>query len=239
MRRAFTAAPLLLTTVLLVAGITQANAGLISEKQELAMGRDAAKQIESQSRVSQDPQMNELVNSLGTRLAAASTRPHIPWTFKVLDTKDINAVSVPGFVFVNSGLIDFVNGDKDQLAAVIGHEIGHTCGRHAVKQAQKSMIGGTLLGLIFRGGSGNFVNLFANLAMLGYSRKDEFEADKLGLTYMSKAGYDPNAMVKFFQHLQTKEGTGGKGLTTYFNTHPPTDQRIKRVQAQIAAMNVK
>lgn len=211
-------------------------AGLISQKQELSMGKQASRQIESQYKVSKDQQMNDLVKSIGTKLAAVSSRPKIDWTFKVLDTKEVNAVSVPGFVYVNSGLIDFVGGDKDQLASVIGHEVGHTCARHAVKQAEKSMVGGTVLAILFRNGGGDAANIFANLALLGYSRKDEYQADKLGVIYSHDAGYDPNAMVRFFEHLQAKEGDSSKGLGTYFKTHPPTSERIQRVKAQIAGL---
>jgi predicted Zn-dependent protease len=226
----------LVAVVMIFAAGFQANAKLISEKQELSMGKQAAGQIESQYKVSKDQQMTDLVRNIGIKLASVSSRPNINWTFKVLDTKEVNAVSVPGYVYVNSGLIDFVGGDKDQLAAVIGHEIGHTTARHAVKQAEKSMVGGTLISILFRKGGGNVANLFANLALLGYSRKDEYQADKLGVTYEYKAGYDPNAMVRFFEHLQAKEGDSSKGLGTYFKTHPPTSERIKRVKAQIAAL---
>jgi len=236
MRRLSTTRLALIAAALMFSVASRTNAGLISEKQELSMGKQAAGQIEARYKVSKDRQMNDLVQSMGVKLASVSSRPKVAWTFKVLDTKEVNALSVPGYVYVNSGLIDFVSGDKDQLASVVAHEIGHTTGRHAVKQAEKSMIGGTLISLLFRKGGGNVANIFANLALLGYSRKDEYHADKLGADYSHKAGYDPNGMVRFFEHLQAKEGGGSKGLGTYFKTHPPTSERIKRVKAQIGTM---
>jgi beta-barrel assembly-enhancing protease len=236
MRRLNTAGFALIAVALMLSAASKTNAGLISEKQELSMGKQASRQIESQYKVSKDQQMNDLVRGIGVKLASVCSRPKIDWTFKVLDTKEVNAVSVPGYVYVNSGLIDFAGGDKDQLAAVIGHEIGHTCGHHAVKQAEKSMIGGTLLSIVFQKGGGDVANIFANLALLGYSRKDEYQADKLGLSYSYKAGYDPKGMVRFFEHLQAKEGGGSSGLGTYFKTHPPTSERIKRVKEQIATL---
>jgi beta-barrel assembly-enhancing protease len=221
-----------LALVMTVGLASQANSGLISQSQEMSMGKEAARQIEAQYHVSNDSRMNELVNSIGSRLAKVCTRPGLTWTFKVLDTKEVNAVSVPSFVYVNKGLIDFVNGDKDQLAAVIGHEIGHTCGKHAVKQAEKSMLWGTGISILLKGGGANAANIFANLALLGYSRKDEYQADKFGVDFAYKAGYDPNGAVKFFEHLGQKEKDPSK-FNTYFRTHPPTSERIKRVKTEI------
>jgi predicted Zn-dependent protease len=118
---------------------TQAQAALISESQELSMGRDAEAQIEKQYRVSTDSRANALVDSMGRRLAAVSSRPNLPWKFKVLETSEVNAMSVPGYVYVNRGLLNFVGNDRDALAGVIGHEIGHTTARHAVRTAEKQL----------------------------------------------------------------------------------------------------
>jgi beta-barrel assembly-enhancing protease len=218
---------------LFVALAVDANAGLIGQKAEMRMGRDAARQIEQTYKVSNDPQLTKMVRDIGVDLAKNCERKNIEWTFKVLDIKDVNAVSVPGFVYVNQGLIEFVNGDRDELAAVIGHEIGHTAGRHAVKQAQKSMMGGVLVAVLLKGGAANAANLFTNLALLGYSRKDEYEADRLGVSLTAKAGYDPQGMVRFFTLLQEKEKHEPSKLETYFRTHPPTKERIKRAQVEI------
>lgn len=217
---------------------TQAQAGLISEKQELQMGKDAAKQIESQYKVSTNKQLAAEVEEIGKKLAAKSSRPKIPWTFKVLETKDVNAVSVPGYVYVFTGLIDFVKDDKDALAGVIAHEIGHTCGRHAAKTIEKQFTYGLLIQLVLRkGDSQKFGNIAANLALLGYSRSDEYQADKYAVDYTYAAGYDPEGMVKFFEQLQAKEGKdSGSGLEKYFRTHPPTKDRIKRVKDEISRL---
>jgi predicted Zn-dependent protease len=220
-------------------GAVQAQAALISEKQELQMGRDAAKQIESKYRVSTDPQMNALVNNIGRRIAAVTPRANLPWQFKVLDTKDINAVSVPGYVYVYRGLIDFVGRDTDAMAGVIGHEIGHTVGRHAVKAAEEQLKYSLILGVLLRGASAEQLgNIAANLALLGYSRSEENQADLYGVDYMTKAGYDPNGMLRFFIKLQQKEGSGGKGVSKYFENHPPTPDRINRVRQEITRLGV-
>ncbi len=97
-----------------------------------------------------------------------------------------------------------------------------------------------VLGLVLKKGKGQQLgNIAANLALLGYSRKEEYQADKLGVDFMTKAGYDPNGMLRFFDKLQKKEGGGSKGLSVYFQTHPPTSERIVRVKQEMKALGVK
>ena len=228
---------LLISTILAAVGVTQAQAGLVSESQEMQMGRDAAKQIEARYRVSTDKKAIALVQQMGRRIAAVSSRPKLPWQFKVLETKDVNAMSVPGYVYVNRGLIDFVAGDNHQLAAVVAHEIAHTTGKHAVRQYEKQL--GLSLGiqiLLRKSDARKLGGFAANLALLGYSRSDEFDADKNGVRFMTAAGYDPNGMVRFFQRLQQRQGKDSGGLTVYFRTHPPTSDRILRVKKEIASL---
>lgn len=210
-------------------------ASWIDENTELQMGKDAAKQIESTNKVITDPKLTKLVLDIGKKVAAVSTRPKLDWQFKVLDVKDVNAYSVPGFVYVNKGLLDYVGKDKDALAGVIAHEVGHTTARHAARTAEKQMKYNLIINLLIKKGNMQKLGGYAaNLAMLGYSRKDEFEADNLAVKFMSAAGYDPNGMVRFFQKLQKMEGKdSGNGLAVYFRTHPPTADRIDRVQKQI------
>src|SRR5262249_20314038 len=147
-----------------------------------------------------------------------------------------NAFSVPGYVYVNTGLLETVKDDQDALAGVIAHEIGHTCGKHAVKQMEKGAIGDELIRII--GGrnsvSKGLAGVATNMVMLGYSRDDENDADKRAVRYLVRAGYDPNGLVRFFEVLNEKEGSGGGGVSSYFRTHPPTADRIKRVKQNIA-----
>lgn len=226
-----------LTTLI---GASQSQAALISESQEMQMGRDAARQVEARYKVSTDRNAVALVEQMGRKVASSSSRPKLPWQFKVLESKDVNALSVPGYVYINRGLIDFTSGDRDQLAAVIAHEVAHTTARHAVKQYEKQL--GLSLGIqvLFKKQNARQLGGFAaNLALLGYSRSDEFEADKLGVRYAHAAGYDPNGMVRFFRKLQQKEGKDSGGLTVYFRTHPPTKDRISRAEKEIKALGVR
>jgi predicted Zn-dependent protease len=204
------------------------------------MGRDAAQQIEARYRVSGDPQANALVNGIGRRVAAVSSRPNLPWQFKVLETSEVNAVSVPGYVYVNRGLLNFAGNDTNALAGVIAHEVAHTAARHAANAATKEFEYSLALQVLFGGANARQLGAFAaNLAMLGYSRKDEYQADNLGVRYMAAAGYDPNGMTRFFRKLEADEGRQSSGLSRYFQTHPPTSSRITRVRSEIASMGLR
>ena len=214
----------------------QAQFGLVSESQELQAGREADAQIRQKYRVSSDPTLNRMVQTIGRRLASVSERPNIPWTFRVLDSNELNAFSVPGYVYMTTATIQAAGRDQDMIAGVFAHEIGHTTGKHAVKQMEKGAIGSLLVGLL--GGKNKTISglagVAANLVMLGYSRDDENDSDKRAVRYMMKAGYDPNGLARFFELLQSRGDRGGTGLASYFRTHPPTGDRVKRVREEIA-----
>jgi predicted Zn-dependent protease len=214
----------------------QAQFRLVSEQQELEAGRQADAELRQKYRVSTDRDLNNLVSHLGRRMAQVSERPNLQWTFRVLDSNELNAFSVPGFVYITTATIRAAGRDQDMLAGVIGHEIAHTTGKHAVNQMEKGAIGGLLVGLI--GGKnktvGSLAGVATNLLMLGYSRNDEYDSDRRAVRYMLKSGYDPNGLVRFFQFLQSQgDKGGGGGLATYFRTHPQTNDRIKRTQEEI------
>lgn len=227
-------------SVLVLSVCAHAHAGLISEKSELQMGKDAAKQIEAKYKVSADTRLTAQISGIGRRIAAKSSRPNIEWHFKVLESKEVNAFSVPGYVYVNTALIDFANGDEAELASVIGHEIGHTAAHHAAKTAEKQLTYGLAIQLFMKKKNAQQLGgVAANLALLGYSRKDEFEADKLGVDFMHSAGYDPNGMLRFFRKLQQREGNNAGGLSVYFKTHPPTADRINRVGEEMVRLGIR
>ena len=133
------------------------------------------------------------MNHIGRRLVAVCERPDLNWTIRVLDSRELNAFSVPGYVYITTATLNAMRDDQDAIAGVLAHEIGHTCGKHAAKQMEKGAIGSLLVGLI--GGRnrtvGSLANVAANLVMLGYSRDDENDADRRAVRYTTKAGWQP------------------------------------------------
>lgn len=217
----------------LLAGPPPARAlDLISERQELEAGRAAAAQVEQKYRVVRGTRAARRVEQMGRRMAAVSGRPNIPWHFRVLEEPSVNAFAVPGYVYIHTGLLKAVGSDTDALAGVIAHEIAHTDARHSKKQMEKGAAAGLLIGILTKGGNNRnsgWFNLAGNVAMLKFSRDDEYEADRRAVGYMRRTGYDPNGMIRFFRKLQQREGRGN-GVTTWFRTHPYSGDRINRLR---------
>lgn len=215
-----------------------AEAGLISKNQEISMGKDVAAQLEAKYGVVQDDELQERVNSIGQRLVAVCDRQDLDYSFKVLNSDEVNAMAVPGgFIYVFKGLLDYMPSD-DELAGVLGHEIGHIVKKHSVKQVEKQMAL-TLLTIVLTKGQGFILADAAMQALMaGYSRSDEREADEQGFTLTNKAGFNPYSMlitVSKLQDLADAKGNPGYGL---FSTHPEPEVRIERVNKALAKMNI-
>lgn len=211
-------------------------AGLVSERQELEMGRDAARQVEQKYRVVSGTREARMVEDMGRRFAAVSGRPRLNWQFRVIEERSVNAFSVPGYVYIHTGLINAIGNDTDALAGVIAHEVAHTDARHSREQMEKMAYAGLLGALITRGGRKNtgWFNLAANGVLLNYSRDDEYEADRLAVRYMQRTGYDPRGLIRFFEKLQRMEGNNGGRVMEFFRTHPNSGSRIARIRQMIA-----
>ena len=215
---------------------------MIGTEQEVSIGNQVAAAVETKYKLSQDTAEIERVNSIGRRIAAVSDRQDLKYYFKVLDNKDINALSTPGgYVYVNSGLLEKAN--DDEVAAVIGHEVGHIAARHSVQamQSQNLISAGAIVASIFVKSSDSSrqamqgASVALNLIMLGYSREDEFEADKLGVKYAYYAGFDPNGEVTFLEKLQRQEkGTPFDKTLVYLKSHPLYSERISKARAYAA-----
>ena len=212
---------------------------LIDTQEEVSLGKDMDKQVKSEMPLLNNPQMQRRLNSIGNKISAVSDRQDLKYNFSVLDNKEFNAFAIPGGnVYVNSGLIQAAN--DNELAAVVGHEVGHIAARHSVKRLQ-AVLGYQLIAAIALGVSGQeqilqAVDVAFNVVVLGYSRKDEYLADKLGVKYTNAAGFDPQGMVTFFQKLQKEAKNTGFNLV-FLSSHPPIEERIKQVQEQIAVLN--
>ena len=203
-------------------------AAAVSTQSEIRQGQDEVKHIDAENAIVSDPVLNNWVNSIADNLKRERARPDINYTFKIIDTDDINAFSLPGgFIYVNYGLLNFVNSD-DELAGVMGHEMGHVERRHVVTLPAKAQALNLIIGIlsIFSPFLYRFGGLIGSAALYKISRTDELQADQYGLMLMSRAGYDPDGMVSFMQRLKAEEGASGNVLDKYFESHPGGDARV-------------
>ncbi len=212
-----------------------------STESEIKMGKQYAQQIEQSMKLIQDPVVNEYVNRVGQNLVRNSDAK-VPFTIKVVDADEINAMALPGgFFYVNSGLI-LAADDEAELAGVMAHEIAHVCARHATRGATRSQLANIMtIPLIFVGGGIGYAareaaGIGLPLTFLSFSRGFEAEADYLGVQYMYKAGYDPNEFVNFFEKIQAQEKKKPGSLAKAFATHPQTPDRIQKTQEEIATI---
>jgi predicted Zn-dependent protease len=212
-----------------------------SIEHEIALGKGLAQEVERSSKLIDDPVIVEYVNRVGQNLVRNSDA-HVPFTIKVIDSDEVNAFALPGgFFYVNSGLIMRAQ-EEAELAGVMAHEISHVTARHGTKQATKGevmQLATIPLMLLGPGGWAGYgiyqaLQLAIPLSYLKFSRDDEKEADFLGLQYMYKAGYDPNAYVTFFERIQADEKRRPGTIPKFFSTHPPTPDRIAATQKEIA-----
>jgi predicted Zn-dependent protease len=212
-----------------------------SLEKEIALGKSLAQEVERSSKLIDDPVVTEYVNRVGQNLVRNSDA-RVPFTIKVIDSDEVNAFALPGgFFYVNSGLILRAQ-EESELAGVMAHEIAHVAARHGTKNATKGEIMqlASIPAMIFIpygwAGYGIYqgMNLAIPLTFLKFSRDNEREADFLGLQYMYKAGYDPNAYITFFERIQADEKRRPGTVSKLFSTHPPTPERIENAQKEIA-----
>ncbi len=212
-----------------------------SLEKEIALGKQLAQEVERSSKLIDDPVVTEYVNRVGQNLVRNSDA-RVPFTIKVIDSDEVNAFALPGgFFYVNSELILRAQ-EESELAGVMAHEISHVAARHGTKNATKGQILQLatipliLLGPAGLAGYGLYegLNVALPVTFLKFSRDAEREADFLGLQYMYKAGYDPNAYVTFFERIQADEKRRPGTIPKVFSTHPPTPERIANAQKEIA-----
>src|ERR1044072_5838454 len=216
---------------------------MYSQEQEIALGRQYDQQVVQQLGLYEDRELQSYVERLGRQLAARSEPPALPWHFAVLDAPSVNAFALPGgFVYVTRGLIDHM-GSEAELAGVMGHEIGHVTGRHSVNQLTKQQLTqiGLTLGMVLGGQEvqryGDLVNLAGGLMFLKFGRDDERQADELGLRYIGRGGYPPEAMGNVFTLLSrvSRVEHGGR-VPQWLSTHPEPESRLKLMQTYYARL---
>ena len=208
---------------------------------EIRMGKQYAMMVENSVKLVQDPVVNEYVNRIGQNLVRNSDAK-VPFTIKVIDSDEVNAFALPGgFFYVNSGLI-LAADEEAELAGVMAHEISHVCARHGMRQMTRANLAQiATIPLIFIGGGIGYgiyeaSGLALPLTFMKFQRNFEAEADYLGLQYMYKTGYDPQAFISFFEKIQAKEKKKPGTIAKAFASHPQTPDRIEASQKEIATI---
>jgi predicted Zn-dependent protease len=220
-----------------VAGLSCA----ISQQQEVELGANYATQIDTQLPLIRDSRVNTYVSALGNQLAAVTDSRGLTWHFAVVDSKEVNAFAVPGgWVYVNRGLIARAP-TMDELAGVLGHEIGHVTRRHSVQQMQQAqgMNGGlmalcTLTKVCDSGASQAAINLGGTALFAKFSREDEAQADEEGVATLVKAGIHPNGIPEMLGILLAERQSNPSAVDAFFATHPLEESRITATLKQIA-----
>jgi predicted Zn-dependent protease len=231
MRRTFTAFVLAISVV----GCS------ISRQQEAEMGRDYAIQINQQLPIVQDAEVNRYINLLGGQIARLTSAPDHNWTFFIVDSPEVNAFAVPGgYVYVNRGLIARTD-RMDELAGVLGHEIGHVVERHSVEQMEKAQRAelGVGLACVLTGAcggqaAGTLINVAGTAVFARFSREAELEADNVGFDNVLRAGISPQGIATMFEKLLEERRTRPSAVEGWFATHPLEEDRLARIQARIA-----
>jgi predicted Zn-dependent protease len=205
---------------------------------QIAMGKDYSTQVESTSKLITDPEVTEYVNRIGQNLVRNSDS-QVPFTIKVIESDDINAFAFPGgFFYVDSGLV-LAADNEAELAGIMAHEIAHVAACHVARQNTRGkMMNMASIPLMMVGGPIGYagyeaLSLAAPLSYFKFSRRFESEADFLGIQYMYKAGYDPQALTAFFEKIKALERTKENVIVKAFRTHPQTPDRIEKTQVEI------
>lgn len=215
---------------------------LISEQQEIAMGRDEDPNIVRSMGLLDDPELQDYVADLGMELARSSERSQLPWSFKVIDDPVVNAFALPGgYIYITRGILAHM-GSEAQLVSVLGHEIGHVTARHSANQLSKARLANIGLGVGMAvapelSAAGSLLQAGTGLLFLKFSRDDERQADDLGLRYAARNDYDVWEAIAIHETLKRVSGQSEDGRAPgWASTHPEPENRIDRIEAKISAM---
>lgn len=212
---------------------------LITEAQEIQMGQQAAQQVAQQLGLVDNASLQQYVQTVGERLARESERPNLPWRFAVVEDPTPNAFALPGgFIFLTRGMMDVMDSEAE-LAAVLGHEIGHVTARHSVTQISRGQLAqlGLGLGSIFFPSAaqsfGGLAQTGMQLLFLSYGRDAERQADELGFKYALREGFEVREMDDIFATLmRIGQASGRSALPTWLASHPAEPERIASAQAR-------
>src|SRR3989454_2267539 len=215
---------------------------LVSESQEIALGRDYDQQVAASIGIYADSGLQRYIQQFGARLAASSERPNLPWSFRVVDARVVIAYALPGgFIYDPRGILPPLTSEAE-LAGVGGNEIGHVPARHSASQMTKQQLAqvGLVVGSIASSEFGRYAGLASQalgVLFLKYSRDNERQADDLGLRYMRRVNYDPREMPHVFEMLaRVSQAQGGGRVPEWLATHPNPENRRGRIEQEIAAL---
>jgi predicted Zn-dependent protease len=236
---------LLLVPILLIFVISCATTGpggkksliLIPTETEVELGKDVVKEVESTEKVLTDQEVQNYVSKVGRKVAKVCDRKDVTYSFKVLDSEEINAFACPGgFIYIYKGLMKQMDNEA-QLAAVLAHEVGHVVARHSIKRLQAiygySIVMEVALGEKMGQTARQMVDAAAGVILLGYGRENEYEADEYGILYAKKAGYNPKGMVQVFEKFKQMEGRRPSTFEKLLMSHPPAGDRINNGNKEI------
>jgi predicted Zn-dependent protease len=228
---------------------------MMSESQEIALGRTSDAEVRKQYKAYSNPALQSHVNHVGQEIAAHSHRPNLHYHFTVLDSPEINAFALPGgYVYITRGILAYLNSEAE-MAAVLGHEVGHVTARHGVRQqsaAQAANIGISLASIFVPELNTqlghDLSNLMGGALLSGYGREHELEADRLGAQYLARTNYDPQAMIRVIDVLKNQEmfdveiakqeGREPRRYHGTFATHPDNDTRLQQVVGEAESLTV-
>lgn len=214
----------------------------ISTPEEVSLGNNLHQNLSKKFKFSDETKDTERIRRIGQRLAQVSDRRDYQYQFFLIEKNEMNAFTTPGGrIYVFSGLIDKLRSD-DEVASVLAHEIGHCAARHTVKKFQAALgynlVGSIILGQVGEGAqqiASMSSNMIMNIVFSAYGRKDEYEADRLGIKYLHLAGYDPRASITMLQILQRE--SKGAGAPTVLRSHPHIPDRIEAAKKEIQLIN--
>src|SRR5262245_43469840 len=206
---------------------------LVSESQEIAMGRESDPQVRQEYGVADAPALQNYIQLMGQKLVRVSHRPNLEWHFTVVDSPVVNAFAIPGgYIYLTRGILAYL-GNEAELAGVMGHEIGHVTARHSVRQITRQELAqlGLGVGSVLSPAIGQFGNLAETgigVVFLRFSRDDEREADRLGVEYAARAAYDPRQVSSFFDILARLSAANDRQtIPGWLSTHPDPPQRVE------------
>jgi predicted Zn-dependent protease len=196
------------------------------------VGRDLAAGFAQQAEMDRDPTVLALLEEIGNRLVACVRDQKRRFCFCAVRAPEVNAFAFPGgFIFVMRPLLEFCSWDRDELAFVLGHEMGHVMHRHAIHRLMANTIVSSGIGRLPVGGvlRTPVLQMAAALLSQGYSQDQELDADNLGIRLADAAGYEPEAAIRVLQRLRTVPAEAAR-LSSYFSSHPPGEVRVERIE---------